>query len=119
MIATGDQTGNLAKVMTRVAEYYGRELNKRILVRHGYTVLTATDSIVLEVVAQARHMNPHVKIIARCTFVPCGSGGGGGIDANSFWRSCRFRSCNARCPRRQSRWRRRAPSPPRNDGSLM
>lgn len=30
MIATGDQTGNLAKVMTRVAEYYGRELNKRI-----------------------------------------------------------------------------------------
>jgi type II secretory pathway component PulF len=30
MIATGDQTGNLAKVMTRVAEFYGRELNKRI-----------------------------------------------------------------------------------------
>lgn len=30
MIATGDQTGNLAKVMTRVAEYYGRELNNRI-----------------------------------------------------------------------------------------
>ena len=32
MIATGDQTGNLAKVMTRVAEFYGRELNKRIAV---------------------------------------------------------------------------------------
>ncbi len=30
MIATGDQTGNLAKVMTRVAEFYGRELNKRV-----------------------------------------------------------------------------------------
>lgn len=30
MIATGDQTGNLAKVMTRVSEFYGRELNKRI-----------------------------------------------------------------------------------------
>jgi len=30
MLATGDQTGNLAKVMTRVAEFYGRELNKRI-----------------------------------------------------------------------------------------
>ena len=30
MIATGDQTGNLAKVMTRVAEFYGRELNQRI-----------------------------------------------------------------------------------------
>lgn len=30
MIATGDQTGNLAKVMTRVAEFYGRELNNRI-----------------------------------------------------------------------------------------
>lgn len=32
MIATGDQTGNLAKVMTRVSEFYGRELNKRIAV---------------------------------------------------------------------------------------
>jgi type II secretory pathway component PulF len=32
MIATGDQTGNLAKVMTRVSEFYGRELNKRISV---------------------------------------------------------------------------------------
>lgn len=30
MIATGDQTGNLATVMTRVSEFYGRELNKRI-----------------------------------------------------------------------------------------
>jgi len=30
MITTGDQTGNLAKVMTRVADFYGRELNKRI-----------------------------------------------------------------------------------------
>lgn len=30
MLATGDQTGNLAKVMTRVAEFYGRELNKRV-----------------------------------------------------------------------------------------
>lgn len=30
MIATGDQTGNLAKVMTRVSEFYGRELSKRI-----------------------------------------------------------------------------------------
>jgi type II secretory pathway component PulF len=30
MIATGDQTGNLAKVMTRVSEFYGRELNKRV-----------------------------------------------------------------------------------------
>ena len=32
MIATGDQTGNLAKVMTRVAEFYGRELNKRVAI---------------------------------------------------------------------------------------
>lgn len=32
MIATGDQTGNLAKVMTRVADFYGRELNKRVAV---------------------------------------------------------------------------------------
>jgi type II secretory pathway component PulF len=30
MIATGDKTGNLAKVMTRVAEFYGRELNQRV-----------------------------------------------------------------------------------------
>jgi type II secretory pathway component PulF len=30
MIATGDQTGNLAKVMTRVAEFYGRELKQRV-----------------------------------------------------------------------------------------
>lgn len=30
MIATGDQTGNLAKVMTRIADFYGREINKRI-----------------------------------------------------------------------------------------
>ena len=30
MIATGDQTGNLAKVMSRVSDFYGRELNKRI-----------------------------------------------------------------------------------------
>jgi type II secretory pathway component PulF len=30
MIATGDRTGNLAKVMTRVADFYGRELNKRV-----------------------------------------------------------------------------------------
>jgi len=30
MIATGDQTGNLAKVMTRVAGFYGREINKRV-----------------------------------------------------------------------------------------
>ena len=32
MIATGDQTGNLAKVMSRVSDFYGRELNKRIAV---------------------------------------------------------------------------------------
>ena len=30
MIATGEQTGNLGKVMTRVAEFYGRELSKRL-----------------------------------------------------------------------------------------
>jgi len=30
MIATGEQTSNLAKVMTRVADFYARELNKRI-----------------------------------------------------------------------------------------
>ena len=32
MISTGDQTGNLAKVMSRVSDFYGRELNKRIAV---------------------------------------------------------------------------------------
>ncbi|MBI3045858.1 MAG: type II secretion system F family protein [Betaproteobacteria bacterium] len=32
MIATGDETGNLAKVMSRVSDFYGRELNKRIAV---------------------------------------------------------------------------------------
>lgn len=32
MIATGDQTGNLAKVMSRISDFYGRELNKRIAV---------------------------------------------------------------------------------------
>ena len=30
MIATGEQTGNLGKVMTRLAEFYSRELNNRI-----------------------------------------------------------------------------------------
>ena len=30
MIATGEETGNLAKVMTRVAEHYDRELTRRI-----------------------------------------------------------------------------------------
>ncbi len=30
MIATGEQTGNLAKVMTRVADFYARELGRRI-----------------------------------------------------------------------------------------
>lgn len=32
MIATGDQTGNLAKVMSRVSDFYSRELSKRIAV---------------------------------------------------------------------------------------
>jgi len=32
MVATGDQTGHLARVMTRVADFYGRELNKRIAI---------------------------------------------------------------------------------------
>lgn len=32
MISTGDQTGNLAKVMSRVSDFYSRELNKRIAV---------------------------------------------------------------------------------------
>lgn len=32
MVATGEQTGNLGMVMTRVAEFYERELNKRITV---------------------------------------------------------------------------------------
>ena len=30
MVATGEQTGNLARVMHRIAEFYERELNKRI-----------------------------------------------------------------------------------------
>ena len=30
MVATGEQTGNLGLVMTRVAEFYERELSKRI-----------------------------------------------------------------------------------------
>ncbi len=30
MITTGEETGNLAKVMTRIAEFYDRELGKRI-----------------------------------------------------------------------------------------
>lgn len=30
MVATGEQTGNLAKVMHRIADFYERELNKRI-----------------------------------------------------------------------------------------
>ena len=32
MLTTGEQTGNLAKVMTRVADFYARELNKRITI---------------------------------------------------------------------------------------
>lgn len=32
MIATGDQTGDLAKVMSRVSDFYSRELSKRIAV---------------------------------------------------------------------------------------
>jgi len=32
MITTGEQTGNLAKVMTRVADFYARELNRRITI---------------------------------------------------------------------------------------
>lgn len=30
MITTGEDSGNLAKVMTRIAEFYDRELNRRI-----------------------------------------------------------------------------------------
>lgn len=32
MVATGEQTGNLGMVMTRVADFYGRELSRRISV---------------------------------------------------------------------------------------
>lgn len=32
MLATGEQTGNLAKVMTRVGDFYSRELQKRITI---------------------------------------------------------------------------------------
>jgi CPA2 family monovalent cation:H+ antiporter-2 len=35
-------------------------------------VTMPNDSIVLEIVGQARHMNPTVRIIARCTFVSGG-----------------------------------------------
>ena len=30
MVSTGEETGNLAKVLTRVADYYERELGKRL-----------------------------------------------------------------------------------------
>jgi voltage-gated potassium channel Kch len=38
-------------------------------------ITVPNDTIALEVVDQARHMNPSVRIIARCTFVS------GGIEA--------------------------------------